>query len=189
MIVTERLDLVPATLTTVRAALVGASPLGANLRATMPVSWPPMYLDAPALEFTVARLQEHPEEAEWWLHFVLLRHDDGTRLVVGTAGFTGPPSADGTVEVGYSIVEEHHRRGYATEAVRGMVRHAFAIPVVSRVIAETLPELEPSIGVLRKSSFRLTGVGSGPGIIRFELTRETFESTGGWPAGRTGTHP
>jgi RimJ/RimL family protein N-acetyltransferase len=49
---------------------------------------------------------------------------------------------------------------------------AFALPAVRRVIAETLPELAPSIGVMRKCGFRLIGEGSRPGVIRFELLRE-----------------
>ena len=176
MILTERLELVPATPLMVRAALEGAPQLGASLGAAVPLSWPPIYFDTAALEFTLARLEEKPDQAGWWLHFILLRDAGAARTVIGTGGFTGPPSPVGTVEVGYSIVEEHRRRGYASEAVRGMVAHAFALPGVHRVIAETLPELEPSIGVLRKCGFRLTGDGSAPGVIRFELTREMFDS-------------
>ena len=41
----------------------------------------------------------------------------------------------------------------------------------SSALAETLPELTPSIGVLEKCGFRLIGDGSEPGVIRFELTR------------------
>ena len=40
------------------------------------------------------------------------------------------------------------------------------------MIAETLPGLMPSIGVLRKCGFRFIGDGSEPGVIRYELTRD-----------------
>ena len=40
-----------------------------------------------------------------------------------------------------------------------------------RVIAETLPDLFPSIGVLRKIGFSYAGEGSEPGVIRYELRR------------------
>ena len=46
------------------------------------------------------------------------------------------------------------------------------------MIAETLPELTPSIGVLRKGGFALIGEGSEPGVIRFELTRAAYEAAG-----------
>jgi len=94
--------------------------------------------------------------------------------LLGTGGFKGPPSVDGTVEVGYTIVSEYRRRGYATEAVGGFLAHAFNVPAVRRVIAETLPELIPSIGVLEKTGFRLSGEGSEPGVIRFELRRADY---------------
>ncbi len=177
MIVTERLDLVPATPESTRSALAGSSALAASLAASVPDTWPPEYLDAPALEYTLARLLEGPHNAGWWLHFIVLKSDDVGRTLIGSGGYKGPPSADGTVEVGYGIVSDRRRRGYASEATRGLLAHAFAMPRVRRAIAETLPQLAPSIGVLTKCGFRPIGEGSEPGVIRFELTRA------GWPIG------
>jgi RimJ/RimL family protein N-acetyltransferase len=171
MIVTERLELVPATADLTRAALEGDGALAAALRAIVPVTWPPEFMDSPALEFTLARLEEDERQAGWWLHFVVLTQASAGRTLIGSAGYKGPPSPDGTVEVGYGIVRDHQRQGYASETVRGLVAHAFSNPAVHRVIAETLPELTPSIGVLRKCNFRFLGAGSEPGVIRFELTR------------------
>lgn len=175
MIVTPRLELVPATPELTRAAIGGGRELGAWLGATVPSSWPPIYLDDPALEFMLARLEEDPAEAGWWYYFALLREPEGTRLLIGGVGYKGPPAPDGTVEVGYGIVSDQQRRGFASEAVRGLLERAFARPDVRRVIAETLPELKPSIGVLHNCGFRLIGEGSEPGVIRFELTRAEYE--------------
>jgi len=188
MIVTERLDLVPATTGSVRAALDGAVALSGALKARVPDTWPPEYVDDAALQFTIARLEEDPSAAGWWMYFMVLRGaPPAGRVLIGTGGFSGPPSPDGTVEVGYGIVNEYQRRGYATEAVGGMLAHAFAFPAVSRVMAETLPALEPSIGVLKKCGFSFIGDGSGPGIIRFELTRGSYGRPGGAPGlGRPG---
>jgi len=177
MIATKRLELVPATPASTRAALEGEPALAASLGVFVPATWPPEFLDPPSLEFTVRRLTEGPEQAGWWLHFVVLAHGVAARTLIGSAGYKGPPSPDGTVEVGYGIVSDHQRQGYASEAVRGLLAHAFAVPAVRRVIAETLPELTPSIGVLRKCGFLLVGQGSVPGVIRFELTRADY-STG-----------
>ncbi len=170
MIVTERLDLIPATPDLTEAAMAGPASLAAGLRAAVPGTWPPEYVDEASLRSTLDRLAQGAGQADWWLHFVVLRGEAG-RTLIGTCGYKGPPSADGTVEVGYGIVRDHRRRGYASEAVRGLVARAFAIPAVKRVIAETLPELAPSIGVLRKCGFRPVEGGSEPGVIRFELTR------------------
>jgi ribosomal-protein-alanine N-acetyltransferase len=174
VIVTQRLELIPATPASTQAALDGPVALGTALRAAVPASWPPEFLDTAALEFTLEWLRTQPEQAGWWMYFVVLGGGEPGRVLIGSAGFKGP-AADGTVEIGYGVVRDHQRRGYASEAVRGLVKHAFATPEVERVIAETLPELTASIGVLAKCAFRLTGEGSEPGVIRYELTRAAYE--------------
>jgi len=128
----------------------------------------------PTRRAILARLTEGAQQAGWWLHFVVLTHGATGRTLIGSAGYKGPPTPDGTVEVGYGIVRDHQRQGYASETVQGLLAHAFAVPAVQRVIAETLPALTPSIGVLRKCHFRLIGDGSEPGVIRFELTRAEY---------------
>jgi RimJ/RimL family protein N-acetyltransferase len=163
---TARLDLVPASPALLDAALAGPRPLAAALDAAVPPTWPPEHVDAPALEYLRARLVEDPGSAPWWLYFVL-RRESPLPVLVGTAGYKGRPR-DGAVEIGYSVVADHRRRGIATEAVRALLARAYAEPGVVRVIAETLPELLPSIGVLRKAGFRETGGGSGPGVLRYE---------------------
>jgi len=171
-----QLELVAATPTLIKAALAGPRELAVGLGAIVPPTWPPMYVDPPALEYTLDRLAAGPDQAGWWMHFVVLVDDEEGRTLVGSGGFKGPPSDDGTVEVGYGIVSDHQRRGYASEAVHRLLSRAFSFPAVRRAIAETLPELAPSIGVLHKCGFRLIGEGSEPGVIRFELTRAEFTS-------------
>ncbi|MHB8649207.1 MAG: GNAT family N-acetyltransferase, partial [Gaiellaceae bacterium] len=46
--------------------------------------------------------------------WVMIERDTGT--VVGDVGFIGPPDESGIVEVGYSVIPDRRRRGYATEA-------------------------------------------------------------------------
>ncbi len=175
MITTARLELVPATAELLRAALEGQDAMALALRAAVPPSWPPESLDDAALEFVLAKVAEDPEVAPWWMYFVLLPGGGSTqRALIGTAGSKGPPSADGTVEVGYGIATEFRRQGYASEATLALVAQAFRNPAVTRVIAETLPSLAPSIGVLRKCGFRFIGDGSEPGAISYELTRSEY---------------
>jgi RimJ/RimL family protein N-acetyltransferase len=107
------------------------------------------------------------------MYYVVLPGE--ARELIGVAGYKGPPGDDGAVEVGYGILGEHRRRGYASEATAALVARAFDDPRVTRVIAETLPELAPSIGVLHKLGFTLEeGAGSEPGVIRFTLPRERW---------------
>jgi [ribosomal protein S5]-alanine N-acetyltransferase len=177
-IFTERLELVPATRETILAALDGNDALGVSLGVSVPPTWPPEFLDPASLEFILERVSERQAQSAWWLYFVILPDDGAGRTLIGSAGYKGEPSDDGTVEVGYGIVRDQHRQGYASEAAGGLIRRAFAVPEVTRVVAETLPELAGSIGVLRRCGFRLTGGGSEPGVIRFELTRVDYESRG-----------
>jgi RimJ/RimL family protein N-acetyltransferase len=93
--------------------------------------------------------------------------------LIGAGGYKGPP-ADGCVEIGYSIVPEYQRQGFASEAAGGLVAHAFSHQGVERVRGETLPDLVGSVGVLRKCGFTLVGDGSEPGVVRFELTRAAW---------------
>ena len=61
--------------------------------------------------------------------------------------------ADGVVEIGYGIREEHQGRGYATEAVEAAVLWALRDPRVSAVEAEAEESNLASIRVLEKCGF------------------------------------
>ncbi|MCH8245461.1 MAG: GNAT family N-acetyltransferase [Bacteroidetes bacterium] len=174
MIHTERLVLLPATVGHLEPAIQGHDAVQSSLGFEVPMSWPPDLLDDDALRFTIGRLRERESQSDWLLYFACLRADGNPEILVGCTGYKGPSQSDGTVELGYGIAGDHQRNGYATEARLGLVRNAFLNASVVRVIAETLPTLEPSIGVLRKAGFQFIGDGFEEGVIRFELTREKF---------------
>jgi [ribosomal protein S5]-alanine N-acetyltransferase len=168
MIETTRLRLLPATVEMLAAELEGTQRLAEAAGLHVAPGWPPQFYDSSAIEFTLRRLVAVPDESGWWMYYMVDREQS---KIIGACGFKGPPSADGTVELGYAVVAEYQRRGYASEAVAGMVAHCFELPHVTRVIAETLPELVASIGVLVKGGFAFIGEGSETGVIRYELSR------------------
>lgn len=171
-IATARLDLVPASVESIRAALAGRAALESALGAVVPETWPPEFLDRPALEFVDERLRAHPAEAPWWMHFILLKPDAmEPRTLIGSGGYAGPPTPEGSVEIGYGIVADRQRRGYAAEAAQGLIERAFATPGVTHVLAHTLPSLAGSIGVLARCGFRPVGDGVEPGTVRYRLDR------------------
>ena len=90
------------------------------------------------------------------------------RVLVGQCGYCGRPEG-GVVEVGYSLLEAHHKQGYATEAVRALVQHAFSQPDVHTVTAQTLPDLKPSIRLLERLGFRFVGAGCEEGAVLYSL--------------------
>ncbi len=59
--------------------------------------------------------------------------------------------------MGYWIGASHTGRGYMTEAVALMLRHAFTTVRLHRVEANIQPNNEPSLAVAKKSGFRLEG--------------------------------
>jgi [ribosomal protein S5]-alanine N-acetyltransferase len=179
---TARLDLVVAAEEQLRAELESPGALAASLACDLPASWPPELYDADAVRYSLGWLLKHPSESEWGFYYFIERAPTGTRpILVGAGGFKGPPDAEGVVELGYSIVTERHRRGYATEAVRGMLTFAFSSPRVTTVIGQTLTSLPASIGVLEKAGFAFVGAGDDPHappgeqVIRYAIGRASRE--------------
>jgi RimJ/RimL family protein N-acetyltransferase len=84
----------------------------------------------------------------WWIHQIVA---DGE--VVGDIGFHGPASEDGTVEIGYALVEAVHGRGIATAACADVLEKAWS-DGARTVIAETEPDNVASRRVLIKNGFR-----------------------------------
>jgi RimJ/RimL family protein N-acetyltransferase len=129
------------------------------------------------MEFFRARLEEGGEEVEGWYGWYAVRAADleGPPALVGAGGYFGPPDAEGTVEVGYSVLPEFQRLGYATEMVQALVKHAFTFPNIERVIAHTTEANPASISVLLRCGFHAEGTGPEPGTLRFANPR-TLES-------------
>ena len=90
---------------------------------------------------------------------------------MGAGGYFGPPDGQGTVEVGYSVLPEWQRRGYASEMVEVLVKHAFTFDRVERVTAQTTEANPASIAVLLRCGFRAAGAGREVGTLRFECPR------------------
>ena len=82
--------------------------------------------------------------------FVIDRESD---LVVGVAGFKGPPDDEGMVEIAYAIVPSFQGKGFATEAAGELVAFAHRDDRVLCIRAHTLPESNASTRVLQKNGF------------------------------------
>jgi RimJ/RimL family protein N-acetyltransferase len=147
VIETARMNLLPCDAETLRAVVAGREALAAHLAAAVPEGWPVFpEAYAHALDVVVA----DPGIASWWTHLFLER--EGPSLV-GAGGYTGRPSPEGVVEIGYEIAPAFRGRALAIEAARGLVEHAFADAAVTAVIAHTRPETGASTRVLEKIGF------------------------------------
>ena len=176
---TERLELIAGTPELFRARVDEREELGRALGADVPAGWPPPLFDQDAMDWMSKYLEKEADAGGWTFYYIVLQPapgGDARATAIGGCGFKGKPAADGTVEIGYSMLPEFQCAGYATEAAGALVRWAFSHTQVSRVIAETYPELRPSIRVLEKNNFRFIGDGSEERVIRYALTREEYEA-------------
>lgn len=170
-LVTPRLLLTPVTVELIEAEIGDRTRLGQLLGAEIPAGWPPPLNDETTQRWTRDNLVAHPDNGGWGTWYFLLRRDGRTPLLIGSGGFKGKFVAPGTCEIGYSVMEDHQRCGYASEAVAAFVSWAFGHPEIARVVAHTLPELTPSIRVLEKNGFVRVDEVLEEGAIMFELKR------------------
>lgn len=104
--------------------------------------------------------------AQWGMFQIFFRE---TGEVIGDIGFHGPPDEAGTVEIGYSVVEQYRGRGLVGESAVAVCGLAWSRPEVTRIIAQTGVDNAASAGVLRHAGFREEGVADG--LRNFSLNR------------------
>ena len=173
--VTERLRLVPATIALCDAEVRGADFVARTLGATVPDSWPPPVFEPDDVARVRQQLVADPTASRWTLYYVLRQSESGTAApaLIGIAGFIAPPTRDGIVEIGYAIVPQHQRQGFATEAVNALLELALTDASVRVVVATAYVDLHPSIRVLQKAGFSETAYTPATGLMRFEYRRST----------------
>jgi len=106
------------------------------------------------LKIQLDRMTSRPAGRGWCARVVVREEDD---VVVGHCGFHGPPGDVGRAEIGYTILPPHRRRGYATEAAKGLIDWARA-QGETVVFASVSPDNAASLAVVEKLGFRQTGV-------------------------------
>jgi RimJ/RimL family protein N-acetyltransferase len=108
-----------------------------------------------ALRFAQVQLQL----AAWRRHFgkwlVVLRHSKVRIGWVELSKLSGPDRDD--LQIGYQFAPVHWGQGYATEAVRAVVKYAFYRTRLDRVAAIARPDNAASIRILEKLGFQVVG--------------------------------
>lgn len=171
---TGRLELIAATLPLIETEAAGTANLSAALNAEIE-TWPPPGNDENSLQWSVEKLRANPDHCGFHIWYVILL-EEKQRKLVGLVAFKGPPDDQGTVETGYSILEKYQRRGIGTEATRAIMRWAFEDSRVKQITAETFPELEASIKVMKGCGMKFLGDGSSElGAIRYGVGKEDFK--------------
>ncbi|WP_137994245.1 GNAT family N-acetyltransferase [Streptomyces vilmorinianum] len=100
------------------------------------------------------QLAKDPSVAPWTVRAAVSEPDG---VVVGDAGFHGPPDEAGMVEVGYTVVPGYRRRGYARAMLRELLVRAAAEPGVRTVRATIRSDNAASLATI--AGFGFTRVG------------------------------
>ncbi|SFQ35874.1 GNAT family N-acetyltransferase [Hymenobacter arizonensis] len=148
------------------------------LGAALPADWPPGEYDREAMHYFLDQLTAGGRTAAGWYGWYALRKatDDTPRTLIGAGGFMGPPDAEGSTEIGYSIAADWRQQGLATELVAGLVQQAAATGMVRQLVAHTDADNLASQQVLLRNGFEPAGHAP-DGRLRFERAVEPAETT------------
>jgi [ribosomal protein S5]-alanine N-acetyltransferase len=129
------------------ALLDGDLDLASRLAA---IDLPPFFLtEAWLWRLRSEQIRRDPASSDWIVRAVVA--DDG--VVVGHAGFHGPPDEHGDVEVGFTVLPEFRGQGWAKSALTALLARAEREPAVRRVVATVAPDNAPSLAVVRAAGF------------------------------------
>jgi len=154
---TARVELVSMSMRFMRLLLArdidaAAAEIGAVVSADLPEQ-----LDN-FLQFRIEDLEVDPAAQPWLGRAIVITQPDGTRRVIGSAGFHSPPDAAGRVEIGYRVDPAWRRRGIAREVVRALFDWAAREHGVRKFRASVSPTNVPSLAIVRGFGFHQTGV-------------------------------
>jgi RimJ/RimL family protein N-acetyltransferase len=162
------MQIIPGTAAHVRAEINDRSEFARLLKALVPENWPPESA-RDAMPSFLDWLDAAPQNVGWYCWYALGCDLGDERVLLGGGGFLGPPQ-NGCVMMGYSVLPQFQRMGYATEMAAGLMSWAVDHPDVTHIIAETEWENPASVSVLKKLGFENVGSGSEPGSTRFQFS-------------------
>ena len=91
---------------------------------------------------------EAPTGFESWM---IVKND--TSEIIGDVGFKGYNYQEENIDIGYGIIQEERRNGYAEEAALALIKWAFSNENIKEITASCLIENVSSIQLLKKMKF------------------------------------
>jgi len=148
-LISERLMLVPYTLELCKNLVNNDFDDLFKMGLKKGISWPDKDV-IETLPRIVANLSKvkSPTGFESWM---IIKKD--TLEIIGDIGFKGFNYENQSIDIGYGIIEEERRKGYAEEAVRVIINWAFSNDIVKEITARCLFENITSMKLLKKFYF------------------------------------
>jgi ribosomal-protein-alanine N-acetyltransferase len=173
-ILTPRLALVAIVPEMLRADFAKSPEFPGLIDAEVPDGWPSDGWDEDAYNYLLERFEKYPNYRGWSRYIVVRAPASGRRTLAGGCGLLGPIELTDDPEIGYGLLPEFQRCGYATEAVAALIAWIFSHPHIRSVNAQTFPHLQGSLGVMAKNGFQFVGPGLGPeeGTVLYRKWRE-----------------
>ena len=162
----ERLDLMPMPAAVADALSDDRATAASLLDATLPESWPQSDL----IDVLPMQAAASPDAERFGVWLIIERQ---TNSVVGDIGFMGPPEG-GSVEIGFSVIPDRRRRGYASEAARAIVDWALRQPSIGHVTARSDLDNEASSRVLQAVGF--SRIDQTDRVVRWRIDRRRSSS-------------
>ncbi len=110
------------------------------------------------------QIETDPDTAHWYVQAAVdatvtpgSPGAPGTAIVVGHAGFHGPPDDAGMIEIGYTVVPDLRGRGYGHATVAALLATAAREPSVRVVRASVSPTNAASLALVRRAGFTQVG--------------------------------
>jgi RimJ/RimL family protein N-acetyltransferase len=155
MIGTQRLWLRwPRSSDAAALATIGGTAAVAAMTATWPIGATESYARR--------RIASMRAENEAGLGFAFVMAERGRwNEAIGVIGFRVLDGSGGAVAGGgYHLAPEHWGKGYASEAMTGLISNLRLLTRIARLTASVMPQNHASAAVLKKNGFILTGAGT-----------------------------
>jgi ribosomal-protein-alanine N-acetyltransferase len=104
--------------------------------------------------FHLQQIEDGAGSARWYVRTAATSPES---VVIGHAGFHGPPDGAGMVEIGYTVAPDLRGRGYGRAIVAALLATAAREPAVSVVRASVSPSNTPSLTLVRRAGFVRVG--------------------------------
>ncbi len=145
---TENLKLLPCDTEILRAAIEGNEILAKKINVSIQEDWSEFGIGV--FQYSLDKIIENDDENGWWTYFPIHKNDN---KLIGSGGYKGKPTPEGTVELGYEIAPNYRNQGLATEMTKALIENALKDIRVKNIIAHTLGHENASTTVLQKCGF------------------------------------